>query len=114
VYDIRLPRLFADVNIVIRRHELLRMTTFFGNLTSAYGRSRHHLATEPPYLGTDGSHHPPPEYGDGTPIEKKYLELALSIAEASQVLISWQVGDIVLLDVSLNICSLEIWFVLIS
>ena len=85
---------------VIRKHELLGLTTFFGNLTSAYGRSKHYRATEAPYLGTDGSYHPPPEYGDGTQIETKYLDLSLSIAEASQVLVSWQVGDVVLLDVS--------------
>ena len=87
---------------VIRKHEHLGLTTWFGNLTSAYGRSRHHGATEPPYFGDDGSYHPPPEYGDGTPIEREYLELALSIAEASQVLVKWKVGDVVLLDVSLS------------
>ncbi|KAI0418619.1 hypothetical protein F5X98DRAFT_386092 [Xylaria grammica] len=83
---------------VIRRHEETGLTTWFGNLTSAWGRTRHHGATEPPYLGDDGSYHPPPEYGDGSPIEKEYLDLALSIAEESQVLVSWQNGDMVLLD----------------
>jgi hypothetical protein len=97
---VSLSRWNADLGIVIRKHERLGLTTFFGNLTSAWGRSKYYKATEPPYLGSDGSYHPIPEYGDGTPIETKYLDLALSIAEASQVLLTWQAGDVVLLDVS--------------
>ncbi|KAH9894626.1 hypothetical protein F4778DRAFT_283318 [Xylariomycetidae sp. FL2044] len=83
---------------IIRKHEKTGLTTWFGNLTSAWGRSRHHGATQYPYLGDDGSYHPLPEYGDGTPIETAYLDLALSLAEESQVLVDWQVGDVVLLD----------------
>ncbi|TVY20316.1 Clavaminate synthase-like protein [Lachnellula arida] len=78
--------------------EATGLTTFFGNLTSAYGRSKHHGATEPPFLGDDGGYHPLPTYGDGSPIPTKYLELALSIAETSQVLIKWTPGDLILLD----------------
>lgn len=85
---------------VIRKHVGTGLMTWFGNLTSAYGRSKFHGATQPPYLGDDGSYHPPPLYGDGTTIETKYLELALQIAESSQVMIKWEQGDIVLLDVS--------------
>ncbi|KAH7024775.1 uncharacterized protein B0I36DRAFT_251075 [Microdochium trichocladiopsis] len=83
---------------LIRRHEETGLTTWFGNLTSAWGRTRHHGATEPPHLGDDGSYHPPPEYGDGSPIEKKYLDLALLLAEQAQVVVDWEQGDIVLLD----------------
>lgn len=88
---------------VIRKHEDYGLTTWFGNLTSAWGRSRHHGATQPPYRGDDGSYHPLPLYGDGSIIESEYLDLALSIAESSQVLVRWEQGDVVLLDVS---CSL--------
>lgn len=84
---------------MIRKHKSTGRTTFFGNVTSAYGRSKYHGATAPPYLGDDGSYHPLPTYGDGSPIENKYLDLALSLAESSQVLVNWQEGDIVLLDV---------------
>ena len=59
-----------------------------------------HGATEPPYRGDDDSYHPPPEYGNGQPIEKKFLDLALSLAESTQVLLKWEKGDLVLLDVS--------------
>ncbi|KAH8661684.1 hypothetical protein BGZ60DRAFT_413717 [Tricladium varicosporioides] len=83
---------------IVRKHSPTRLATLFGNLTSVYGRSRHHDATEPPYLGDDGSYHPLPTYGDGTRIPTKYLELALLIAEESQVLVKWEEGDIVLLD----------------
>ncbi|KAK7716730.1 hypothetical protein SLS64_002435 [Diaporthe eres] len=83
---------------IIRKHEDYGFITWFGNLTSAWGRSRHHGATQPPYRGDDGSYHPPPLYGDGSVIEGKYLDLALSIAEASQVLVKWEQGDVVLLD----------------
>ncbi|KAK2598413.1 hypothetical protein N8I77_011833 [Diaporthe amygdali] len=83
---------------IIRKHEDFGLTTWFGNLTSAWGRSRHHGATQPPYRGDDGSYHPPPLYGDGTVIESNYLDLALSIAESSQVLLKWEQGDVVLLD----------------
>lgn len=85
---------------VIRKHEDSGLTTWFGNLTSAWGRSKNHGATQSPYRGDDGSYHPPPLYGDGTVIESRYLDLALSLAQASQVLIKWQQGDVVLLDVS--------------
>lgn len=84
---------------VIRKHNDTGLTTWFGNLTSAWGRSKYHGATEHPYLGDDGSYHPPPEYGDGTPIEKDYLDLALALAESLQVFVKWQEGDVVLLDV---------------
>ncbi|OTB00537.1 hypothetical protein M426DRAFT_234859 [Hypoxylon sp. CI-4A] len=83
---------------IIRKHNDTGLKTWFGNVTSAWGRSKHHGATEPPYRGDDDSYHPPPEYGDGTPIEKEYLDLALDLAESLQVLVKWEVGDIVLLD----------------
>jgi hypothetical protein len=67
-------------------------------LTSAYGRARHHGATRPPYRGDDDSYHPPPVYGDGTAIATEDLELALTIAEEMQVDLSWEKGDVVLLD----------------
>ncbi|GAB7330063.1 hypothetical protein MBLNU13_g01743t1 [Cladosporium sp. NU13] len=83
---------------IIREHLATGLTTWFGNLTSAYGRSRHHGATESPFRGDDGSYHPLPTYGDGSPIETADLELSLSIAEDMQVDITWQKGDVVLLD----------------
>ncbi|KAJ4532159.1 hypothetical protein HRR80_001796 [Exophiala dermatitidis] len=85
---------------IIRKHTPTGHTTWFGNLTSAYGRSRHHGATQPPFLGDDGGYHPLPTYGDGSPINTEDLELALSIAEGMQVDVEWEVGDVVLLDVS--------------
>ncbi|ROW09883.1 hypothetical protein VPNG_06279 [Cytospora leucostoma] len=87
---------------IIRKNEDYGLTTWFGNLTSAWGRSKHHGATEPPYRGDDGSYHPPPLYGDGTVIESDYLDLALAIAESSQVLIKWEQGDVVLLDMPIQ------------
>lgn len=86
--------------IVIRIHKETGLTSWFGNVTSAWGRSTHHGATEAPFRGDDGSYHPPPQYGDGEQIEKEYLDLALKLAESSEVLISWEKGDLVLLDVS--------------
>ncbi|KPM38724.1 hypothetical protein AK830_g7842 [Neonectria ditissima] len=83
---------------LIRIHKETGLATWFGNVTSAWGRSTHHGATEPPFKGDDGSYHPPPQYGDGEEIEKKNLDLALSIAESSQVLVKWEQGDLVLLD----------------
>ncbi|TVY81454.1 Clavaminate synthase-like protein [Lachnellula suecica] len=94
---------------IVRKHIPTNLPTFFGNLTSAYGRSRHHGATEPPYLGDDGSYHPLPTYGDGTVIPTRYLELALEIAEASQVLVKWEKGDVVLLDNYAVIHSRAAW-----
>ncbi|KAF2017506.1 Clavaminate synthase-like protein [Aaosphaeria arxii CBS 175.79] len=83
---------------IIRKHTETGLTTWFGNLTSAYGRARHHGATQPPYRGDDDSYHPPPLYGDGTIIETEFLELALNIAEEMQVDVQWERGDIVLID----------------
>lgn len=85
---------------IIRKHTSTGLPTWFGNLTSAYGRSRHHGATKPPYRGDDDSYHPPPQYGNGQVIEEKDLELALDIAESMQVDVVWEEGDVVLLDVS--------------
>ncbi|CAH0053819.1 unnamed protein product [Clonostachys solani] len=87
-----------SMDTVIRIHKETGLTTWFGNVTSAWGRSTHHGATEPPFRGDDDSYHPPPLYGDGEQIEKKYLDLALHIAESSQVLVKWEKGDVVLLD----------------
>jgi hypothetical protein len=96
-------------NIVIRIHKETGLPTWFGNVTSAWGRSTHHGATEPPFRGDDDSYHPPPLYGDGEVIEKKYLDLALKLAESNQVLVKWQKGDLVLLDVSDNMRLVDIW-----
>ena len=92
---------FSLLTAVIRKHTSTGLPTLFGNITSAYGRYQHFNAMELPYLGSDGSYHPLPTYGDGSIIPIKYLELALSIAEKSQVLVEWEKGDVVLLDVSL-------------
>ena len=40
---------------IIRKHLATGLITWFGNLTSAYGRSRHHGATKPPFRGDAGS-----------------------------------------------------------
>lgn len=90
----------TDGKPVFRIHKETGLTSWFGNVTSAWGRSTHHGATEPPFRGDDDSYHPPPLYGDGEQIEKKYLDLALKLAESSEVLVKWQQGDLVLLDVS--------------
>ncbi|KAF5677465.1 taurine catabolism dioxygenase [Fusarium circinatum] len=83
---------------MIRIHKESGLPTCFGNVISAWGRSLHHGATEPPFRGDDNSYHPPPLYGDGEVIEREYLDLALRLAESNQVLIKWQTGDLVLLD----------------
>lgn len=83
----------------IRIHSATGATVFFGNLTSAWGRSRHHGATRPPFRGDDGSYHPPPQFGDGTPMDVEDLDLLLDIAEKGAVDVDWEQGDLVLLDV---------------
>ncbi|CRG83305.1 hypothetical protein PISL3812_00656 [Talaromyces islandicus] len=82
----------------IRLHTPTGATIFFGNLTSAWGRSRHHGATRPPFRGDDGSYHPPPQFGDGTVMNVEDLDLLLDIAEKGAVNINWEQGDLVLLD----------------
>ncbi|KAF6835561.1 taurine catabolism dioxygenase [Colletotrichum plurivorum] len=82
----------------IRIHDPTEATVFFGNVTSAWGRSRHHGATRPPFRGDDGSYHPPPTYGDGTPIDVEDLDLLLKLAEDGAVDVEWEKGDLVLLD----------------
>ncbi|OHF01000.1 hypothetical protein CORC01_03828 [Colletotrichum orchidophilum] len=82
----------------IRIHDPTGATVFFGNVTSAWGRSRHHGATRPPFRGDDGSYHPPPTYGDGTPIDVEDLDLLLKLAEDGAVDVEWEQGDLVLLD----------------
>ncbi|KAK1546317.1 hypothetical protein CPAR01_00284 [Colletotrichum paranaense] len=82
----------------VRIHDPTGATVFFGNVTSAWGRSRHHGATRPPFRGDDGSYHPPPTYGDDTPIDVEDLDLLLKLAEEGAVDVEWQKGDLVLLD----------------
>ncbi|KAF0330735.1 Clavaminate synthase-like protein [Colletotrichum asianum] len=82
----------------IRIHNPTESTVFFGNVTSAWGRSRHHGATRPPFRGDDGSYHPPPTFGDGTPIDVGDLDLLLKLAEEGAGDVEWEQGDLVLLD----------------
>ncbi|KAL4885146.1 hypothetical protein BJY04DRAFT_214487 [Aspergillus karnatakaensis] len=82
----------------IRIHNPTNAPTFFGNITSAWGRSRHHGATRPPFLGDDGSYHPPPQFGDGTDMRVEDLDVLLDIAEQRAVKVQWEVGDLVILD----------------
>ncbi|OKL60077.1 hypothetical protein UA08_04939 [Talaromyces atroroseus] len=82
----------------IRIHKPTEATVFFGNLTSAWGRSRHHGATRSPFRGDDGSYHPPPQFGDGTAMDVEDLDLLLDLAEKGAVDIHWEQGDLVLLD----------------
>ncbi|CCF46973.1 hypothetical protein CH063_00646 [Colletotrichum higginsianum] len=84
----------------VRIHDPTEATVFFGNVTSAWGRSRHHGATRPPFRGDDGSYHPPPTYGDGAPIDVEDLDLLLKLAEEGAVDVEWERGDLVLLDVA--------------
>jgi alpha-ketoglutarate-dependent taurine dioxygenase len=83
----------------IRIHNPTGAAVFFGNLASAWGRSKHHGAVRPPFRGDDGSYHPPPQFGDGTAINTEDLDLLLSLAEKGAVDIQWEQGDLVLLDV---------------
>ncbi|KAL3492441.1 hypothetical protein BJX62DRAFT_250638 [Aspergillus germanicus] len=82
----------------IRIHNSTGLAVFFGNITSAWGRSRHHGATRPPFQGDDGSYHPPPQFGDGSPMDVDDLDALLDIAEGSAVNVEWEEGDLVILD----------------
>lgn len=57
-------------------------------------------AIEPPFLGTDGGYHPIPRYGDGSVINIEQLEQAAEIVRQTQVVLAWQQGDVLVLDVS--------------
>ncbi|KAL4907091.1 hypothetical protein BDW74DRAFT_167095 [Aspergillus multicolor] len=82
----------------IRLHEPTAAAVFFGNITSAWGRSRHHGATKYPFRGDDGSYHPPPQFGDGTTMEVEDLDTLLNIAEEGAVMVKWEQGDMVIVD----------------
>ena len=84
----------------IRIHEPTGAKVFFGTITSAWGRSRYHGATRFPFRGDDGSFHPPPEFGDGSPMNTTDLDLLLDIAEEAAVNIEWESGDLVIIDVN--------------
>ncbi|KAL4960103.1 uncharacterized protein BDV14DRAFT_205032 [Aspergillus stella-maris] len=79
-------------------HQPTGAAVFFGNITSAWGRSRYHGATRPPFQGDDGSYHPPPQFGDGTPMKVEDLDLLLDIAEEGAIEVHWEQGDLVMLD----------------
>lgn len=83
---------------MIRTHNATGLTTFFGNLISAYGRSKHHGALEAPYLGDDGGFHPLPTFGDGETIPVDWLETADRIVHETRILLQWKQGDVVVFD----------------
>jgi hypothetical protein len=60
----------------------------------------YHDALKPPYLGRDGSYHPVPLYGDGSPIDLRHLEQAARIVDETRSLVKWENGDVLVLDVS--------------
>ncbi|KAL3440269.1 hypothetical protein BJX65DRAFT_314968 [Aspergillus insuetus] len=82
----------------IRIHTSTGLAVFFGNITSAWGRSRHHGATRAPFRGDDGSYHPPPQFGDGSPMDVNDLDTLLDIAEEGAFNVEWEEGDLVILD----------------
>lgn len=61
-----------------------------------------HNALSPPHLGTDGAFHPVPLYGDGSPIDLEDLDKAAHIVNETRVLVKWEDGDVLILDVSLG------------
>lgn len=85
---------------LVRKHSKTTLLTRFSKLTM-YMEEVNFMVPRNHYIsGDDVSYHPLPTDGDGSIIRTKYLELALSITERTQVLIKWEKGDIVLLDVS--------------
>ncbi|KAF9019646.1 Clavaminate synthase-like protein [Hymenopellis radicata] len=74
------------------------LPVFFGNLISAYGRSKHHKALEPPFLGDDGGYHPLPTHGDGGVIPVEWMEIADRIVHETRALVKWDKGDVVVFD----------------
>ncbi|KAL2848187.1 hypothetical protein BJY01DRAFT_262763 [Aspergillus pseudoustus] len=82
----------------IRIHNPTGLKVFFGNITSAWGRSRYHGATRHPFRGDDGSYHPPPQFGDGSPMDVNDLDTLLNIAEEGAVNVNWEKGDLVIID----------------
>ncbi|KAF8912284.1 hypothetical protein CPB85DRAFT_1508865, partial [Mucidula mucida] len=83
---------------IIRTHHATGLPVFFGNLISAYGRSKHHKALEPPFLGDDGGYHPLPAYGDGGAIPVEWMEIADRIVHETRALVKWEKGDVVFFD----------------
>ncbi|KAL2813582.1 hypothetical protein BJX63DRAFT_431923 [Aspergillus granulosus] len=82
----------------IRIHQPTGLAIFFGNITSAWARSRYHGATRHPFRGDDGSYHPPPQFGDGSPMNVNDLDTLLDIAEEGAVNVEWEQGDLVIVD----------------
>ncbi|KAL4938457.1 hypothetical protein BDV06DRAFT_231878 [Aspergillus oleicola] len=82
----------------IRLHNPTGAAIFFGNIPSAWGRSRYHGATREPFRGDDGSYHPPPQFGIGTEMKVEDLDLLLDVAEEGAVHLEWKQGDLVILD----------------
>jgi len=62
-----------------------------------------HNALSPPHLGADGAYHPVPLYGDGSSIDLEDLDKAANIVRETRVLIKWEDGDVLVLDVSSSI-----------
>ncbi|GAA5863625.1 hypothetical protein JCM8547_003672 [Rhodosporidiobolus lusitaniae] len=94
---------------VVRRDPHSRLPILFGNLCSFYLLAKKWDSFEPPYLGKDGAYHPPPLFGDGTPIPREYLEKLVEIIYDVRVLVKYELGDVLILDNHLVQHAREPW-----
>ncbi|KAF5010271.1 hypothetical protein FDECE_3556 [Fusarium decemcellulare] len=82
----------------VRDHPKTGHTAFFNNAVSRFLNALDAGTLEPPHINKNGEYQPPAFYGDGSLIPREYLDSAVKIIHETRSLVTWQSGDVLLLD----------------
>lgn len=82
----------------VRDHPRIRRPTFFNNTVSRFLNAIDANTLWPPHINKDGKYQPPAFYGDGSLIPREYFDSAVDIINTTRAMVTWQRGDVLLLD----------------
>ncbi|KAF2011585.1 Clavaminate synthase-like protein [Aaosphaeria arxii CBS 175.79] len=82
----------------VRKHPHTGQTTFFNNTVSRFLNAIDAETLQPPHINKDGRYQPPAFYGDDSLIPREYYDTAVEIIKSTRSLVTWNKGDVILLD----------------
>ncbi|KAK0721861.1 hypothetical protein B0T26DRAFT_739253 [Lasiosphaeria miniovina] len=83
---------------VARDHPRTRQRAFFNNIVSRFLNADNAGTLLPPHLTGDGKYQPPAFYGDDSLIPREYLDSAVEFINETRAMVTWQAGDVILID----------------
>ncbi|KAK3379057.1 hypothetical protein B0T24DRAFT_144790 [Lasiosphaeria ovina] len=83
---------------VARDHPRTGQRAFFNNIVSRFLNADNAGTLLPPHLTGDGKYQPPAFYGDGSLIPREYLDSAVKFINETRAMVTWQAGDVILID----------------